>query len=173
MILALTNCSDVALVDDDQYEKIAGYKWRRQVNANGKVYVVRSRSRKEPSGPHLIKLHRVLTGVTSSTQDVDHVNNNGLDNRLANLRVCTRGENLRNTRKRDNCSSAYKGVYWHRKAGKWLAQIKPPSGNVYLGLFEDETEAAQAYDAAAMVEFGQFAKLNFGKNIALKEKGLI
>lgn len=158
--LLLTNSRDVALLDDEDYERLRLYPWRKQTNANGKVYVVRTRSRKEAPGSHLVKLHREIVSAPAGC-DVDHVDNNGLNNQSANLRVCTRSENLRNTRKRDNSSAKFKGIYWHKRARKWVAQIKPPTGHIYLGSFADDVEAAKAYDAKARELFGAFAKCNF------------
>lgn len=148
----------VTMVDDADYEMLSQWRWHQYTAS--KTYVCRSKSRKEPPGPHTIPMHRVIMNAPKG-MDVDHIDGNGLNNQRANLRIATRGENLRNTRKRDNCTSQFKGVYWHARARKWLAQIKPPTGHVYLGLFVHEVEAAMAYDAKARELFGEFAKCNF------------
>jgi hypothetical protein len=97
--------------------------------------------------------------------EVDHVNRNRDDNRIDNLRLATRVQNMRNMRnlKNRNLTSKYKGVHLHRQTGKWAAQIRPAPGlHKHLGLFRTEQEAAAAYDAAARRFHGEFAQLNGG-----------
>src|SRR6185369_10895033 len=67
--------------------------------------------------------------------DIDHVNRTRSDNRLCNLRVATRSQNLGNMGRRPVNTSGYKGVTWHKRAEKWLAQISVNRKNIYLGLF--------------------------------------
>jgi hypothetical protein len=57
--------------------------------------------------------------------------------------------------------SKYRGVNWQKKNNKWLAQIKNDGKVHYLGCFEDEEEAARAYDRAARAHHGEKAQLNF------------
>ena len=103
---------------------------------------------------------RVILGVAPGTQ-VDHKNANGLDNRRANLRAATCGENNWNTRLRKDNKSGYKGVYWLKSHGKWRAQITFNGKQKYLGDFTVASEGAAAYDTAAREYFGEFARLNF------------
>jgi hypothetical protein len=92
----------------------------------------------------------------------DHINGNALDNRKANLRSATAFQNCWNARKHSkSCSSKYKGVWFHKGIRKWTAMITVRRKRIHLGVFEDETEAAKAYDKAAKKHFGKFAKLNF------------
>ena len=87
-------------------------------------------------------LHRVLLGVTDSNAIVDHINNNGLDNRRSNLRVTTKMGNALNMRVNHNKKSGLpKGVY--RERGEYKAQIKYNHINRYLGHFKT-IEAAEA-----------------------------
>jgi hypothetical protein len=80
---------------------------------------------------------------------VDHSNQNKLDNRIENLRLLTHAENIMNQRKSHNPkSSKFKGVCWDKGHGKWRATIRLGGRNKFLGLYADETEAAEAYDAA-------------------------
>jgi hypothetical protein len=57
--------------------------------------------------------------------------------------------------------SRYKGLAWHPGQGKWLAYIKAKGRKMYLGKFEDEVQAAKAYDRAAEKYHGDFASPNF------------
>jgi hypothetical protein len=87
---------------------------------------------------------------------VDHINGNRFDNRIANLRECSRAENMRNLKGRG--TSGFKGVFAHRK--KWLARICVNRKDHYLGVFNTKEEAGAAYDAAARILHGKFARLN-------------
>ncbi len=91
----------------------------------------------------------------------DHINHDGLDNRKTNLRNCTLKQNNANTRPTKGASSKYKGVTFAKREKKWVVYIKKDGRQTFLGCFDDEVEAAKAYDAAAAKLYGEFAYLNF------------
>jgi hypothetical protein len=106
-----------------------------------------------------LRMHRLIMQPRPD-QVVDHINGDGLDNRRANLRICTQAENARNRRKGTG-TSRYKGVSLAKGRTKpWRAQIRVGDQVRNLGYFADEGEAARAYDAAASQLFGDFARLN-------------
>lgn len=110
-----------------------------------------------------IYLHRFLLGEPKGYV-VDHINGDKLDNRKSNLRTCSIKENIRNMGSgRRNKSNKYRGVSWATKNRKWVSLITVDRRAIYLGLYESEEEAAKAYDAAAALYFGSFARLNFPK----------
>ena len=90
----------------------------------------------------------------------DHKNGNGLDNQKHNLRTCSQAQNNRNAKKRENCSSKYKGVYWDKKNKKWRARIYLNKKEICLGRYKNEIDAAKAYDEKAKELFGEFAQPN-------------
>jgi hypothetical protein len=93
---------------------------------------------------------------------IDHINYNGLDNRKANLRLATRTQNNRHTRRINKTgSSKYKGVNWYTREKRWVAKITADGKTFPIGYFKDEIEAARAYDEAAKTYHGDFAALNF------------
>jgi hypothetical protein len=96
----------------------------------------------------------------SSVSVVDHKDGNGLNNRRGNLRSCTRKQNAANRRLATNNKSGYKGVHWSKTRHKWVAQIGVDKKCINLGAFIDPWEAAQAYNTAALIEWGEFALLN-------------
>ncbi len=91
---------------------------------------------------------------------VDHINRNKLDNRRANLRICTQSQNLMNRGKTKANTSGYKGVTRYR--GKWLAQIGFKDGAkrryIHIAKFDNAIEAAQAYYAVALQIAGEYAR---------------
>lgn len=118
----------------------------------------------------LASVHRVawffISGVFSAA-DVDHVNMDRRDNRARNLRSASRSQNMANTKKRSTAaSSRYKGVSWRARHERWCAEVRVQGECLYLGEYRTEHEAAQAYDAAARVHFGEFARLNFPERSA-------
>jgi len=95
---------------------------------------------------------------------IDHINHNGLDNRKANLRPATRTQNIWHRKKFKRPSrSQYKGIDWSKTQKKWRARIRVNGKRIYLGSFDNELEAAKAYDEAAKRYHGEFASLNFNK----------
>lgn len=114
-----------------------------------------------------VKNHRIHQLVASEFLDnplnlkcVDHVDGNKLNNNLDNLRFCSYSQNGANRKKQSNTSSIYKGVDFQKRANKWRASIKIDGKSKTLGHFEDEKEAAKAYNEKAKELFGDFAKLN-------------
>lgn len=104
-------------------------------------------------------LQRFLTGGESD--DVDHANGDGLNNRRYNLRPCSRAQNQANAQRSSRNTSGYKGVSWHKGGGSWRAYIRIRGRLKSLGSFSDPVDAAKAYDTAAVAEHGIFARGNF------------
>ena len=149
----------VAIVDDDDYPELMKFKWCAAWFPDSRSFrAIRGASL--PSGrSQVILMHRDIMGAAPG-QDVDHANHDPLDNRKANLRICTRSQNSANRRKRSHCSSPYKGVSWRARGRKWQARIHGPEGGTHLGYFKDPIDAARAYDQAARERWGEFAYTN-------------
>mgnify|MGYP003656276584 CR=1 FL=1 len=115
-------------------------------------------------GVYLGSLARVLLNAPDG-MEADHINHDPLDNRRANLRLCTRSENARNTRGHSSSKNKYKGVTYHTAghypAGRrWRAYTRVNGKRVWLGYHATEDDAARAYNDYAIKEFGEFACLN-------------
>lgn len=108
--------------------------------------------------PRKLYLHRFLMDAPTGKQ-VDHKNGNKLDNRKANLRVCSSKENTRNQTGGKGLSGV-KGVYWDKKNKKWIASIMVDYKYKNLGRFSTIEEAARRYNQAAKEYFGEFGKVN-------------
>lgn len=100
---------------------------------------------------------------------IDHANGNRGDNRLANLRLATQTQNNGNTSRRSDNKSGYKGVahfpYDGRKKS-WRAYININKKLRTIGYFLTAEDAARAYDLKATEVFGEFARLNFPREVA-------
>lgn len=149
-----------ALVDGKDYERLNRYKWYAY-KAKNTYYAGRNEYKKVvPNRKQIIiPMHRDILGLkTGDGKYTDHINHCGLDNREYNIRICTNQQNCQN-QKISNHTSKYKGVSWHKQ--KWQAQICYSRKCIYLGLFNNEIEAAKIYDKKAKELFGEFANCNF------------
>ena len=132
------------------------------VTSHGYASLVEATGVRTPGGWYKYKrtyLHRYITGATGGMQ-VDHINGDRLDNRSENLRVCLNEENSRNKGPNKKNKSGYKGVYFNKSTGKWIAQLTVNYKCRHLGTFETAEEAALAYNKAAKQFHGEFAFQN-------------
>jgi hypothetical protein len=92
--------------------------------------------------------------------EIDHKNNNPLDNRIENLRDCTSQQNKANRGKNKNNATGLKGVYLVKdsKTKPYGAAITVDRRSISLGKFSTAEEAHAAYEAAARKHFGDFAR---------------
>lgn len=108
-------------------------------------------------------MHRVILeyyGKEIENIGTDHKNGNGLDNQKHNLRIANKQQNNFNQKSYNNSSSKFKGITWDKESKRWRANITVSGKYIYLGRFNDEIEAAQAYNNAALKYQGEFARLN-------------
>lgn len=149
----------VALVDDEDYPLVSPYRWCVRETRPGPgrgisgPYAVMTDSQNRQ-----IRMHHLITGWPK----VDHVNGNGLDNRRSNLRPADDTQNAQNRRRRIDATSRFKGVTLRRE--RWYARITERGRRRLIGPFATDEAAARAYDDAARVAFGEFARLNFPAN---------
>ncbi len=146
----------VALVDDEDYEWLNQRKWH--LTKTG--YAARG-ERAINKKIIYIYMHRLILNVQDKTILVDHRDMNGLNNCRNNLRTATHSQNSYNRKSESGASSKYLGVYWNKIYKKWEVRIKSNGVNKYLGRFNNEEDAAVAYDKSAKETRGNFANLNF------------
>lgn len=154
ILLMPYNLGVFTIVDEQDLPLVKDFNWKLSIAGHRKqlAYAVSKMNGKN------ISLHRLL--ITSECKHVDHINGDGLDNRKANIRPATQGQNLMNRGKQINNTSGYKGVSRTGK-DKWKAMIQFEGKDYYAGSFKTKEEAALAYDKKAKELFGEFAKTNF------------
>lgn len=144
------------------------FTWRKKVSdktvvgaragtkSNGYVHI--------SVGKHMYSGHRLAWAFVHgewapNNFDIDHINGSRADNRIANLRIATRGQNLCNMPIRQDNTSGTKCVSWVKRSNKWLVKIGVDGRYVHVGHFEDKAEAVAAYRAAVVRLHGEFARL--------------
>ncbi len=116
-----------------------------------------------------IKRHSVHSLVCSAFHGprpdgyvIDHIDRNKLNNCPENLRYATIAQNTACGKfSKEGRTSLYRGVNWRADRERWAANGSRNSKTIFLGYFDDEVDAARAYDKFAKAEYGQFAELNF------------
>lgn len=152
----------VALVDDEDYERVNQYKWYAQTDKKSRTsYALRRERNKEQT---IQRMHRFIMNAPDGIE-VNHWDHNGLNNQKENLILSTHRQNMCYSRKRLHqkekpTSSKYKGVYWNKEKRRWTSRIKFNGKVKHLGHFKEEMEAAEAYNNAAILYHGEFAILN-------------
>lgn len=86
------------------------------------------------------------------SDQIDHINRDRRDNRIANLRPATNSENNRNRVAQSNNTSGFKGVCYHKASKKYMATVN----TTYLGLFPTAELAYAACCAAREAIHGEF-----------------
>ena len=154
-----------ALIDDADFDHINQWKWHALVIKRPnvtKVYAVRNEGTKK------VYMHRALMDAPSGI-DVDHKDDNGLNNQRENLRIATRSQNNWNSKARKG-STPYVGVTYldplkpsYAKHAKrpYQAYVQANKKKHHVGFFETAEAAAEARDRKAVELYGTFAALNF------------
>jgi len=140
-----------ALIDDEDYERIAKYKWhfshRYAVTA-----VYNGKNKKD-----CICMHNMLMN-TPDGMEVDHIDGDGLNNRRSNLRICTHAENLRNQKLNVNNKFGVSGVCLHSCKRFFLTRIVVNRKVIHLGTFRTLEEAKRVRLEAEIKYFGDFRR---------------
>lgn len=155
-VIELTK-GQVAIVDDEDFDNLAQYRWHFQSSgyaARCKRYCPRKENKH-----HTVLMHREIM-LTPVGMDTDHLNGNKLDNRRCNLRIATQSQNRCNTGCQKDNPLGLKGVSKVLRDGRYSAVIQFQGKRKYLGSYLTPQEAKAAYDLAAIDIHKEFARLN-------------
>ena len=127
-----------------RYSKIGSFAGT--VNADGYVHI--------KINQQILKAHRLAWLFYFGefpTDEIDHINRNKQDNRIANLRLTSRSKNELNKGLRKDNKSGCAGVTWRPDTNKWLARISYKGERFYIGMFAKKSDAilhrTKAYNA--------------------------
>lgn len=145
------------LVSDCDYGYLSQWKWRFDRYAVRTVHVRGNSKKTKVVFMHLVIAKRMRMSLKS---EVDHKNQDKLDNQRHNLRPANDRQQNGNRGLRKDNTSGYRGVTWKPKSRKWQAEIHLGKKKVYLGLHLSKRKAATAWNRAATKAFGKYAWLN-------------
>lgn len=148
----------IALIDDEDFERIAPLKWyatnprnkgwRAQHDAGGRKSRVR------------LSMARLIMGINpGDPRVIDHINHDTLDNRKVNLRVCSQQQNNMNVRGHRGSETGIKGIHLNKlsRLNPYRVQIQANGERHHIGVFPTLELAQDAYRLAATAMHGQFA----------------
>jgi len=148
-----------ALVDDEDFEELSKWNWFLNIGTNTNYAERKTNCKEKKNGAKTsVRMHRFIMNPPKNMQ-VDHIDHNGLNNTKKNLRICTPSQNKMNTQLPSNNTSGFKGVHFHKRNKKWLAQIYVNKRRMYLGYFKSPEKAYKKYCDFAKLYYGEFANL--------------
>ena len=148
----------VAIIDECDSDLLA-HKWHA-LKTGHKPYVstnIKVNGNWKGKRLHTLIAERILARPLTSKEVVDHIDNNPLNNRRSNLRVCSVADNAKNKGTYQKNRTGLKGVY--SRDGKFRAQIQSNGVKYMLGTFDTAEEAYKTYCEAAKKYHGEFARL--------------
>lgn len=149
----------------EQWKPVKGYEGLYEVSNFGKVKSIKRGSilkqflRKDKRSKIILckngkvkcfSVHKLIWNSFSNDKEllkkeIDHIDNNPLNNRIENLQSLTTRENTTKYFLTIKKSSKYVGVYFNKNAKKWMARILLDRKRLFLGYFSSEDEAANSY----------------------------
>ncbi len=167
MPVVLSDGVTIAWVDQEDHSFALSFSWYpcRTSSESGAVYAKAHTKDTAEGGRRTFSLHRLIAtrmGIpTKPGVEIDHADQNELNDCRSNLRAANHGQNMANRHLQKNNSSGARGVVWSKRRQRWIAEIKLGNGKKrVLGSFTDLNAAAAAYNVAAVERFGEFARLN-------------
>lgn len=148
----------VAIVDDEDYERLSMHSWHSTEKGYAATTVYADGKRIS------VRMHRMLMGLGSGdSRQVDHINGNRADNRRSNLRICTASENSRNRALTTANKSGIKGVYFYKPQNKWRGEVEVEGSVFMVGTFNTPEEARDAVRKKRIELHGEFANHGNGR----------
>lgn len=143
------NCGDDILVDDEDYDRLVICAWNCCDGTVRTMYEGTPRS-----------IVIFLKPIPEKGKVIDHKDRNDHNNQKENLREATHSQNRINAGTKKTNRSGYKGVSYQPNMADWRARIFVKGKSIELGRFTNRTDAAKAYNQAAVKFYGEFAYIN-------------
>jgi hypothetical protein len=142
-----------AIIDKEDIAVVKDYGWCSEYRG----YAVATINNKR------VLMHRLIMNCPDN-MEVDHINEDKLDNRKINLRVCLRKENVANIKRIKTNKTGYRGVSYNKKIRAYQSYIYINNKHVYLGKFKTIEEAAEAYKKASLEYHKEFSVYSKTRN---------
>lgn len=148
----------VTTVDDIDYEVLSQWKW----HYGGHGYAAREQHLGMKEGRKLRKtvlMHRVIMEAPDG-MDVDHKNDNKLNNCRSNLRICTRSQNMANKKLKKRRHELPMGVSYNqspRSKQPYATRVFKEGKSYFCGNHYTLPEAVKAYKIKKKELFGDYA----------------
>ena len=144
----------VALVDDEDFERLSVRTWRAQWCKKARCWYANDSNDQA--------MHREILGLKKGDlRQGDHLEpEDTLNNQKYNLQIAARAENQANRRKNRNNTSGFKGISWNRSRGMFQAFIGVGGKSLFLGRRNTAESAwSELYVPAALKHHGEFARV--------------
>jgi hypothetical protein len=167
-----------AIVDADNYEWFMQWKWHASWMGDVNAYYAHRNLRVDETGDsslhQVISMHRAVMGLSyGDERKVDHKYSLAtLDNRRSNLRFTDTGGNAQNAKLPCTNTTGFRGVVYYPGRRAFSVFIQENRKTKYLGRYIDVEVAARVWDREALRIYGEFARLNFPKEIELRRAEL-
>lgn len=149
----------IALIDDEDFDRMNQYKWHayEKKNCKGSWYAMGNVKNHEGKWT-TIMFHRFLMNIIDPKIEIDHADGNGLNNQKSNLRAVDHQHNSQNRRLGKNNTSGFKGVFFDKRCKNrpWRAVVTVNGKRLHLGNFSTPEDAYEVYKAKAKESFGIF-----------------
>lgn len=156
MIKLKATCGTEFIIDKEFVDMVAPYAWMiHKARTNKYVY-----SFDKNNNNKIFRLHRMLMFARDG-EIIDHINHNGLDNRLENLRFVNSSQNSVNRGIKPRSNSGYYGVSWEKRKKRYGAYFCHNYKHIWVGRFKSAKAAAIARDKMIIEYHGDYATLNF------------
>jgi hypothetical protein len=151
----------IGLIDTEDIHLLGDHRWYCHKFPRNYSFYILARERRVDGSRFAVYLHRLILNAVEGAE-IDHLDNDGLNNRKYNLRITSHSNNVQNrVGPRADNRSGFKGVY--ERNGYFQAQIRKNKKLYSLGNFLTAVEAARAYDKAAERLFGPLFASSFPK----------
>lgn len=150
-----------AVVDAEDYERVAYRHWSLTVTPGGNMYAHTN------TYDGTIGMHRFIMDCTDPLLVVDHRDGRGLNNRRSNLRVATYEENAINKCAGGRSKSGIPGVKWDERWRTWEVWIRVNGERRYIGANKSLEVAAQMKADAELEHHGDFARASAVDYVAM------
>lgn len=157
-VLWTSNTNKKVLFDKEDYDKIKYYCWYEHMDRGNSDGYIEARAL-DGTGK-IIKLHRLVTGVSGFDVKVDHKKHKLWDNRKSELRVSSNQENTMNRSAPKNNTSGVAGVNYDSEKDMWRARLYHKNQAIHLGYYETFEEAVAVRKKAVEEYRGEWSYEN-------------